>query len=296
MNIVRGLFVTQSINWVGSRCLQGREEASDKTKDQLFCVWTQLAQRFKEKGEWLVFEPFNEIQDGGWGWSDKFKANPKAQYDIINSWLQVFVDAVRSVGGNNATRWLGMPSYAQSPIFTLPDFDHGSGFVTPGLVLPKDYTSANRLMVSVHDYDPYNYTLADPLVRQWGHTADPTLSLSDKEEQVVWLFDQLKSAYLNKNIPVYIGEMGCSRHADADYPYQKYYMEYFCKAAADRLLPMYVWDNGGKGVGPEKHGYIDHGSGAFVDDKAKELVGLMVKAATTKDPAYTLESVYNSAP
>ena len=271
-------------------------KASDKTKDQLFCVWTQLAQRFKEKGEWLVFEPFNEIQDGGWGWSDKFKANPKAQYDILNSWLQVFVDAVRAVGGNNATRWLGMPSYAQSPIFTLPDFDHGSGFVTPGLVLPKDYTSANRLMVSVHDYDPYNYTLADPLVRQWGHTADPTLSLSDKEEQVVWLFDQLKSAYLNKNIPVYIGEMGCSRHADADYPYQKYYMEYFCKAAADRLLPMYVWDNGGKGVGPEKHGYIDHGSGAFVDDKAKELVGLMVKAATTKDPAYTLESVYNSAP
>jgi len=271
-------------------------KAGETTKDELFCVWTQLAQRFQNKGEWLVFEPFNEIQDGGWGWSDKFKNNPKAQYDILNSWLQVFVDAVRSVGGNNATRWLGMPSYAQSPIFTLPDFDHGGGFITPGLVLPKDYTSANRLMVGVHDYDPYNYTLADPLVRQWGHTADPSLSLSDKEEQVVWLFDQLKNAYLDKNIPVYIGEMGCSRHADADYPYQKYYMEYFCKAAADRLLPMYLWDNGGKGVGPEKHGYIDHGSGAFIDDKAKELVGLMVKAATTKDPAYTLQSVYDSAP
>ena len=271
-------------------------KASDKTKDQLFCVWTQLAQRFKDKGEWLVFEPFNEIQDGGWGWSDKFKANPKAQYDIINSWLQVFVDAVRSVGGNNATRWLGMPSYAQSPIFTLPDFDHGSGFVTPGLVLPKDYTSANRMMVSVHDYDPYNYTLADPLVRQWGHTADPTLSLSDKEEQVVWLFDELKKAYLDKGIPVYIGEMGCSRHKDEDFPFQLYYIEYFCKAAANRLLPMYLWDNGASGIGAEKHGYIDHGTGAFIDDKAKQLVSLIVKAATTKDPAYTLQSVYDSAP
>ena len=100
----------------------------------------------------------------------------------------------------------------------------------------------------------------------------------------------------DKNIPVYLGEMGCSRHSDEDFPYQLYYMEYFCKAAADRLLPMYVWDNGATGVGSEKHGYIDHGTGAFVDEKAKTLIGLMVKAVTTKDPSYTLESVYNSAP
>jgi hypothetical protein len=73
-------------------------------------------------------------------------------------------------------------------------------------------------------------------------------------------------------------------------------MEYFCKAAADRLLPMYLWDNGAKGVGSERHAYIDHGTGQFVDEDARTLVGLMVKAATTKDASYTLESVYNSAP
>ena len=151
--------------------------------------------------------------------------------------------------------------------------------------------------MAVHDYDPYNFTLADPLVRQWGHTADPALRCSDKdEENVVAVFDQLKTAWLDKGIPVYLGEMGCSRHADADFPYQKYYMEYFCKAAADRLLPMYLWDNGAKGTGPETHCYIDHGTGAFADDKAKELVGLMVKAVTKKDASYTLESVYESAP
>jgi hypothetical protein len=59
---------------------------------------------------------------------------------------------------------------------------------------------------------------------------------------------------------------------------------------------MYLWDNGAKGIGPEKHAYIDHGTGAFIDDTAKELVGIMVKAVTTKDPEYTLDSVYNSAP
>ncbi len=259
---------------------------NEKVKDEIFCVWSQIANRFKDKGEWLVFESFNEIQDGGWGWSAAFQANPDAQYKVLNEWNQVFVDAVRSTGGNNATRWLGIPGYAASP-----------GFTMKGLVLPKDYTSANRLMVAVHDYDPYDYTLKDPLVRQWGHTADKDKRCSDKdEENVVAVFNNLRLAYLNRGIPVYLGEMGCSRHTEEDFPYQMYYMEYFCKAAADRLLPMYVWDNGTVGVGPEHHGYINHGTGEFVDDKARTLVGIMVKAVTTKDPDYTLESVYNAAP
>ena len=134
-------------------------------------------------------------------------------------------------------------------------------------------------------------------MRQWGHTADPDKRVSSNDEQaVVAVFDNLKSAYLDKGIPVYLGEMGCSRHEDADFPYQKYYMEYFCKAAADRRLPMFLWDNGATGIGSERHGYIDHGTGKLVDEKARELVDLMVKAVTEKSSSYTLESVYNSAP
>ena len=259
---------------------------NEKVKDEVFCVWTQIALRFKDKGEWLIFEPFNEIQDGGWGWSDAFRSNPDPQYRTLNEWNQVFVDAVRSTGGNNTTRWLGIPGYAASP-----------GFTIAGLVLPTDHTSANRLMVAVHDYDPYNYTINESLKPQWGHTADPEKRDSDRdEENVVEVFDRLKEAYLDKGIPVYLGEMGCSRHLAEDLPYQYYYFEYFCKAAADRLLPMYLWDNGASGAGSEKHGYIDHGTGALFDDYARECVGRIVKAATTKDAAYTLQSVYDSAP
>ena len=260
---------------------------NEKVQEELFCVWTQIARRFADKGEWLVFESLNEIQDGGWGWSAAFQSNPDAQYKVLNQWNQVFVDAVRATGGNNATRWLGVPGYAASPTFTIK-----------GLVLPKDHTSANRLMVAMHDYDPYDYTLnTENFVRQFGHTADPQLKVSgDNEAGLRWTFDQIKSTYIDKGIPVYLGEMGCSRHSDEDYPFQKYYMEYFCKAAADRTLPLFVWDNGVKGIGAEKHCYIDHATGAFADEKAKELVGIIVKAVTTKDPAYTLESIYDSAP
>lgn len=272
--------------WLDISKAYNNTSQNEKVKDEIFSVWTQIAQRFKDKGEWLIMESFNEIQDGGWGWSDAFKANPQPQYNTLNEWNQVFVDAVRSTGGNNATRWLGVPGYAASP-----------GFTIAGLVVPSDYTTGNRIMVAVHDYDPYNYTLADPLVRQWGHTADADKRCSSTdEENVVAVFDQLKAAYLDNDIPVYLGEMGCSRHSAADLPYQYYYLEYFCKAAADRRLPMYLWDNGASGTGAEKHGYIDHGTGALFDDYAQECIGRIVKAVTTTDPAYTLESVYNSAP
>nr|ADX05729.1 putative carbohydrate-active enzyme [uncultured organism] len=268
-----------------SKCINNAAN-HEKVKDEVFALWTQIAEKFKDKGEWLVFESFNEIQDGGWGWSDAFRKNPDAQYKILNEWNQTFVDAVRATGGQNATRWLGIPGYACNP-----------GFTIAGLVLPKDYTDANRLMVAVHDYDPYDYTLKNPFVRQWGHTAAADQRLSgDNEKAVVDVFDNLKTAYLDKGIPVYLGEMGCSRHEKDDLPYQRYYMEYFCKAAADHLLPMYLWDNGAKGTGSETHAYIDHGTGKFVDEEAKTLVGLMVKAVTTKDPAYTLQSVYDAAP
>ena len=270
-----------------SKCINNAAN-HEKVKDEVFALWTQIAEKFKDKGEWLVFESFNEIQDGGWGWNPAypFYKDPATQYRILNEWNQNFVDAVRATGGQNATRWLGIPGYACNP-----------GFTIAGLVLPKDYTDANRLMVAVHDYDPYDYTLKNPFVRQWGHTAAADQRLSgDNEKAVVDVFDNLKTAYLDKGIPVYLGEMGCSRHEKDDLPYQRYYMEYFCKAAADHLLPMYLWDNGAKGTGSETHAYIDHGTGKFVDEEAKTLVGLMVKAVTTKDPAYTLQSVYDAAP
>ena len=270
-----------------SKCINNAAN-HEKVKDEVFALWTQIAEKFKDKGEWLVFESFNEIQDGGWGWNPAypFYKDPATQYRILNEWNQTFVDAVRATGGQNATRWLGIPGYACNP-----------GFTIAGLTLPKDYTDANRLMVAVHDYDPYDYTLKNPFVRQWGHTAAADQRLGgDNEKAVVDVFDNLKTAYLDKGIPVYLGEMGCSRHEKDDLPYQRYYMEYFCKAAADHLLPMYLWDNGAKGTGSETHAYIDHGTGQFVDEEAKTLVGLMVKAVTTKDPAYTLQSVYDAAP
>lgn len=274
-------------HWLNIKSASLNATSNERTKDEIACVWSQIALRFKDCGEWLVFEPFNEIQDGGWGWSAEFRANPQAQYRVLNEWNQVFVDAVRAIGGENSTRWLATVGYAQS-----------SGNISiDGLEIPKDYTTGNRIIVGFHDYDPYDYTLKNPLVKQWGHTAEAAKRCSDTDEQnLVRTFDLFRKTYAEKGIPIYIGEMGCSMHPGDDFKYQKYYIEYFCKAAADRGIPMFLWDNGAKGTGPECHAYLNHGTGAYQSDNARELVELMIKAVTESSPEYTLESVWDSAP
>ena len=79
---------------------------------------------------------------------------------MLNEWNQVFVDAVRSTGGNNATRYLGVPGYCANPELTVEHF-----------VMPKDEVKG-RLMVAIHFYDPVDYTL-EAKCPEWGTRPGP---------------------------------------------------------------------------------------------------------------------------
>ncbi len=267
---------------------------NEQIKKEIAAVWTQIANNFKDAGDWLMFEGFNELNDGGWGHSAEFKANPRLQCDVLNEWLQVFVDAVRATGGNNKTRWLGVSTYCANPTFAKY------------LVLPDD--PANRLMVSVHYYDPSDYTLGKEGAdgksylpyTDWGHTGAPGYKHAKyDEDHVQEIFGMLYENYIAKNIPVYIGEIGCSRRDKKDaraWAFSLYYMEYIAKAARTYCLPAVLWDCGGKGVpGPEHHYYFRHDTGEYYPD-AKEAVDALLKGWFNDDPTYTLQSVFDSAP
>lgn len=262
-----------------------------QVKEEIVAVWGQIARNFADCGEWLVFEGFNELNDGDWDGG----SNIAAKCDIINQWLQVFVDTVRGCGGYNETRWLSVTTYCGNPKFAKY------------LVFPND--PAGKLMLAVHFYDPSDYTLgkrgADKKLylpySDWGHTAEPGLSKGKYDEDFAReTFKTLYDNYIAKNIPVYIGETGCSKRADSDTrgrAFRKYYLEYIFKAARTYCLPCTLWDCGGSGKeGPEHHPYFRRDNGAFYDDDAREMVETIVKAWTSEDPEYTLESVYNSAP
>lgn len=260
---------------------------NDAVKDRIEKTWKQIAEAFKDKGDFLFFESFNEIQDGGWGWGANLTDGGK-QYKTLNEWNQLVVNTIRGTGGNNATRWIGVPAYASSPKFALEN----------SFELPTD--AANRIMVSVHFYDPNTFTLTPENSdgkSEWGHTAAAgKYQDGSNEDHVVETFRKLQDKFIANNIPVYIGEYGCVMHkTDRSNQFRNYYLEYVCRAAYTYNLPLFIWDNNQTGSGNEHHGYFNHSDGTYLNG-LESLVKTMIKATTSTDANYTLESIYNSAP
>ncbi|MBO5380518.1 MAG: cellulase family glycosylhydrolase [Bacteroides sp.] len=270
-----------SAHWLDIKGAATNEEKNQAVQAQVAAMWTQIAQKFKDEGDYLIFESFNEIHDGGWGWGDNRKDGGK-QYAVLNQWNQVFVDAVRAVGGENSMRYLAVPGYCTNPDLTIEQ-----------LQLPDD-SANNRLIVAVHFYDPYEYTL-NAKFSEWGHTGKDKESWGD-ESNVTNIFGKLKTAFVDKNIPVYIGEMGCvHRSNERAEAFRKYYLEYVCKAAIDHGMAPIYWDNGSADSGRECSGLINHANGNFLNN-GEEVFEVMTRAVFTQTASYTLKSVYDSAP
>jgi endoglucanase len=272
-----------SAHWLDIKTAATNADTNAAIEAELAAIWKQIAEKFKSEGDYLIFESMNEIHDGGWGWGSNTSDGGK-QYAVYNEWQQVFVDAVRSVGGENATRFLGIPGYCTNPDLTIKN-----------LVLPKDEAS-NRLLVAVHFYDPYEYTL-NAKYGQWGHTAQSGKKESwGDESNVTTIFGNLKAAFTDKGIPVYIGEMGCVHRSNTtEESFRKYYLEYVCKAAKEYGLAPIYWDNGSSSAGAECSGLFNRTTGAYLNNGA-DVVGVMTNAVNNTDASYTLQNVYDKAP
>jgi endoglucanase len=138
------------------------------------------------------------------------------------------------------------------------------------------------LILSVHYYDPYLFAL-QAKTNTWG-AASPGRDDWGQEDFVVKQFDRLKAAFIDKGLPVIIGEYGAT-HQKGFEGYRRYYMEYVTKAAVDRgLVPIY-WDNGGSGSGGENFGLMDRSNNQVLRPK---LLEAMLRAA---NGAYNLNEI-----
>ena len=272
----------------GWLCVHKAASDADYKKDMMArykALWEQVARKFAEEGEWLIFEGYNELQDGGWGFGGNLTDGGK-QYAVINEIAQTFVTTVRAAGGKNADRYLSILGYSANPSLTASN-----------LVLPTD-SAADRLIVSVHFYDPSGYALGqNSAYTEWGHTgADGKKDPNHSEKNVIDTFRMLKDKYLDKNIPVYIGECGAvNRDDERAKSFQRYWFEFVFKAAREYGLCPIVWDNGARSTGNESFGYIDHADESFINDSGP-VIDIMYKAFNTTDPSYTIKSVYDNAP
>jgi aryl-phospho-beta-D-glucosidase BglC (GH1 family) len=233
--------------------------ASKEKIDAIFrTLWSQIADKFRNTGDSLLFEAFNELHDGNWG------SGSTAQRNRINELNQIFVDTVRAAGGENTNRYLVVAGYVTNPSASVSS-----------LVMPTD-PAPQRLFVSVHFYDPYNFTLsAEQSV--WGEKATSSFG---NESNVQSTFDNVKNRFINNGIPVIIGEYGATRQSSAaGKAYRKYYMEYVTKYAHDcGFIPIY-WDNGGSGSGAENSGLFNRASPHGLLTDASDIIAVMMKAA-----------------
>ena len=269
--------------WMNIKDAAKDETLNTSIKEQITAIWTQIANKFKDKGNFLVFESMNEIHDGGWGWGENLTDGGK-QYAVLNEWNQVFVDAVRATGGNNTNRYLGVPGYVTNIDLTVEHF-----------VLPKDIVN-NRLMVAVHFYSPNEFTLNDEY-SEWGHTGDSSKKPNwGDEEYLKSQLNRMKTKFIDNGIPAYIGEIGCvHRSNERSEAFRLYYLEYLCKAAKEYGMAPFYWDNGSASAGKECSGLFNHATGEILNN-GLEVIEVMKRGIFDNSESYTLEYVYNNAP
>jgi len=238
-------------------------------------VWRQIATKFKNTGDFLLFEAFNELHDGNWGYQLTNK-QLSAQGDRVNELNKIFVGAVRAVGGQNLNRYLVIPGLVTRASLTVQY-----------LVLPPD-TAEHKLIVTFHYYDPYDFT-GSANWTEWGSNAIPSGNRAwANENYVKSTFDSVKNKFVANDIPVIIGEYGAVNQSGGGFAYRKYYMEYVTKHAHDCGFIPFYWDNAGFGTGSEKFGLLKRTDGSAYDASAQTILDVMMKAVTGN---YTLDSI-----
>ena len=240
-----GLYVIVNIHWDGGwldENISANRQSAVNAKQKAY--WEQIATTLRDFDEHLMFAGANEPP-----------AKDAGQMAILMSYHQTFVDAVRSTGGRNAYRVLVI----QGP---STDIDLTDKLMT---TMPAD-TVPNRQMAEVHYYTPYQFALmtAD---ESWGgqfyywgagyHSATDTARNATwgEEAELGALYAKMKRKFVDRGIPVVIGEFGAVRRSTtlsgADLQLHLDSRAYFLnqvtrQAVANGMLPFY-WDAGNMG-------------------------------------------------
>ena len=189
-------------------------------------LWTQIADRFKDYDEKLLFAGMNELHKG-------YDKPADAYLQLTNKLNQSFVDTVRAGGGNNPQRILIVQAYNTNAEYAIS-----------GLQIPDD-TAENKIMAEFHFYDPWSF--AGEGRNSWGK-GGPTNDRWGQEEWVDDIFGRLKTTFSDNGIPVIMGEYGAVNNKAGYSDTRRYYVEYVTKAARQNgILPIW-WDNGFDGI------------------------------------------------
>jgi aryl-phospho-beta-D-glucosidase BglC (GH1 family) len=220
-------------------------ESQESVNAKQKALWEQIATTMRDFDEHLIFAGTNEPD-----------VHDAEQMAILNGYHETFIKAVRATGGKNSYRVL----VVQGPIT--------NGELTYNLMntLPHDPVP-NRMMVEIHNYTPATFTIVldgdvswGNMVYYWGagnhSTIEPERNATyGEEDEILDEFQKMKQKFVDKGIPVVLGEYASWRRtADLDKPVPldtemhnksvDYWATYVTKQAkAHGLLPFW-WEIG----------------------------------------------------
>ena len=212
-----GLYVVINVYYDGSddaeygAWLRGAAKDAEVTLSRYTRLWEQIAERFKNYNERLIFESMDNV-------GFDMLMNDTA-YELLNTLNQTFVDTVRSSGGNNDRRHLMVAGYFSDIGKTCDQRFH----------IPSD--PAASCIVSVHYYTPWEFCTSD-IQDSWGSYAE--------EREMDSLIEVLCDTFLHHGNAVIISEYG----ARGDHDSVVYFCERLVKLCRDSGIGCFIWDDG----------------------------------------------------
>ncbi len=208
-----GLYVILNVHHDVEKGYYYPTDAEYKTSEKfLTSVWKQIAEKFKDYDERLIFETINEPRMAGTNYEWWFQVNNppaevKESVECINKLNQKALDTIRAAGGENKDRYILVPGYDTSV----------DGVTVSGFKLPEDSVK-NRIIVDFH-----LYTKSTPTYQQ--------------------VINKIYNNYVSKGIPAILSEYnldpGPNKYDDKSAKYLSDWVAY----ARERGITCAIWDN-----------------------------------------------------
>lgn len=233
----------------------------EESKRFLHAIWTQIATAFNNGyDEHLIFETMNEPRNprdyhngeshewnpgrkipwhkkdgetiGGY-WCDNRNCELcRAEYEILNEYNQVCLDAIRATGGNNADRFVMIPGLCTSIETVLPKIeDEERGIFSLGLFRMPTDSASDKLILTVHKYP------------EWKTNEGNTVFAKRIENGITEGLSELNKSFVQKGIPVVIGETGTKRQ-EISYTERVKWIKHLMGEAKKYGMSVLWWDCG----------------------------------------------------
>jgi endoglucanase len=184
-------------------------------------IWTQVAAKFRNHSPKLTFESVNEPQFNN--------VNDATSFQLLDELNREFHRIVRASGGNNADRLLVLPTLHTNSEQARLD----------PLVTTINALNDPNLAATVHYYGFWPFSV---------NVAGFTRFNDEVRQDVVAHFDRVHNTFVQRGIPVIIGEyglLGFDQHTGTVQQGEKLkFFEFVGHYAKQKQLTLQIWDNG----------------------------------------------------